>query len=392
MYNFNEIINRCTTDSCKYCDKDKLEKGIIPLWVADMDFLSPVEVKNALLERVSHGIYGYGIIHDEYYKAVSNWFSKHYHLNIDTKKLMLTPGVVFAISVIIKALTKENDKVIILEPVYYPFKSTTLNNKRQIVISDLVLKEGKYEIDFTDFEKKIIENDVKLFILCNPHNPVGRVWDKEDLLKLGNICLKHNVFVVSDEIHADFVYNKEHVSFASISKEFEMNSAVCTAPSKTFNLPGLQVSNTYIGNEEALKKCQDVLTSLGFHGPNILGVVACEAAYTYGEKWLEEVKEYIYDNIQFVDKYLKDHIPEIELIKPEGTYLVWIDCKKLHLSNEELEDFILNKAKLWLDGGIMFGKAGEGYQRINVACPRSTLEKALNQLKEAVDNLKVKTF
>lgn len=288
----------------------------------------------------------------------------------------------------IRAFTKEGDAVLIQRPVYYPFSESITSNNRLLINSPLVYENGSYHIDYDDFEKNIIDHNVKLFILCNPHNPVGRVWRKEELVKLGDICVKHNVLVVSDEIHADFIYpGHVHTVFASIKPEFFDRTVTCTAPSKTFNLAGLQASNILIGNPALKASFKEEIRKTGYSQLNAMGLIACQAAYEYGEEWLSGLKQYLLENLNYAKDYIKSKIPQIKLVEPEGTYLLWVDFNALQLSEEELEDLILQKARLWLDAGTMFGPEGSGFQRINIACQRETLVKALEQLKEAVHSL-----
>ena len=388
-YNFDEIVDRKNTNSLKF-DFNK-ERGkpedVLPLWVADMDFRVPKEVRAALVTKAEHGIFGYSEPTSSYFKAINNWFNKNYNWDINTSKLVLTPGVVYSICIIIRLLTNENDCVLLSEPVYYPFKSSIVDNHRKVVINELVFKNDHYEFDFDDFERKIRENNVKLYILCNPHNPVGRVWRIEELKRINEICTRNNVFVVSDEIHADFVYgDNKHIPYQKIN---EANSVICTAPSKTFNIPGLHISNTYIYDDDLRKRFILESNKQGYSQPNIMGIVGCEAAYKYGQSWLIDLKEYLLGNINFVDKFLKENISQIKLIKPEGTYLVWLDFKALGLNDKDLNELIISKAKLWFDGGTMFGKSGSGYQRMNIATSRSVLEQALNQLKKAIINFNI---
>lgn len=390
-YDFNKIINRNNTKSLKYdfAKERNMPEDLLPLWVADMDFQTSPEIIEALNKAVSHGIYGYSEGKEEYFDAVYNWYNDNFNWQVKKEWLIKTPGVVFAIVLAINALTNEGDSVLIQNPVYYPFTEVIIDNNRKLVNNSLVRNGKKYEIDFEDFENKIIENNVKLFILCSPHNPVGRVWKKWELEKIGNICLKHNVKIVSDEIHSDFVYPKnKHIVFSSLDEKYQNITITCTAPTKTFNLAGLQISNIFIPNLEIRKKVLKQLDKVGYSQVNLMGLVACEAAYKYGRQWLNELKEYLLDNLNFLRDYLETNIPQIKLIEPEGTYLIWLDCSALGFEDKELEKFIVEKAKLWLDSGYIFGKEGEGFQRINIACPRETLKKALEQLKEAVDEIK----
>lgn len=390
-YDFNKIINRNNTKSLKYdfAKERNMPEDLLPLWVADMDFQTSPEIIEALNKAVSHGIYGYSEGKEEYFDAVYSWYNDNFNWQVKKEWLIKTPGVVFAIVLAINALTNEGDSVLIQNPVYYPFTEVIIDNNRKLVNNSLVRNGKKYEIDFEDFEKKIIENNVKLFILCSPHNPVGRVWKKWELEKIGNICLKHNVKIVSDEIHSDFVYpENKHIVFSSLDEKYQNITITCTAPTKTFNLAGLQISNIFIPNLEIRKKVLKQLDKVGYSQVNLMGLVACEAAYKYGRQWLNELKEYLLDNLNFLRDYLETNIPQIKLIEPEGTYLIWLDCSALGFEDKELEKFIVEKAKLWLDSGYIFGKEGEGFQRINIACPRETLKKALEQLKEAVDEIK----
>lgn len=390
-YDFNKIINRNNTKSLKYdfAKERNIPEDLLPLWVADMDFQTSPEIIEALNKAVSHGIYGYSEGKEEYFDAVYNWYNDNFNWQVKKEWLIKTPGVVFAIVLAINALTNEGDSVLIQNPVYYPFTEVIIDNNRKLVNNSLVRNGKKYEIDFEDFEKKIIENNVKLFILCSPHNPVGRVWKKWELEKIGDICLKHNVKIVSDEIHSDFVYpENKHIVFSSLDEKYQNITITCTAPTKTFNLAGLQISNIFIPNLEIRKKVLKQLDRVGYSQVNLMGLVACEVAYKYGRQWLNELKEYLLDNLNFLRDYLETNIPQIKLIESEETYLIWLDCSALGFEDKELEKFIVEKAKLWLDSGYIFGKEGEGFQRINIACPRETLKKALEQLKEAVDEIK----
>lgn len=390
LHNFDQIIDRKNTNSIKYDfakERGKRE-DLIPLWVADMDFPTPPQVIDTLVNVSRHGIFGYTEMKEDYFQVLKKWFAKHYNWHISPSWLVKTPGIVYAISMAIRAYTKEDDAVIIQRPVYYPFSDSIISNKRKLVNSPLVYENGAYHIDFDDFEHKIIENKVKLFILCNPHNPVGRVWTKDELIKLGDICVKHNVLVVSDEIHADFIYpGFEHNVFANLKPEFGNITITCTAPSKTFNLAGLQTSNIFIINHDLKVAFKEEIRKSGYSQLNTMGLYACKAAYEYGEEWLEELKKYLHGNLEYVSSFLEKELPMLHLVKPQGTYLIWIDFNNLHLSEEELEAFITDKAKLWLDGGTMFGPEGLGFQRINIACPRKILEQSLQQLKDAVLSL-----
>lgn len=396
-YNFDKIINRKGTNCLKY--DFALERGkpseVLPLWVADMDFQVSEEITKSLHAAVEHGIYGYTQPKDPYYNAIMNWMKKNHQWETKREWIVKTPGVVFALGAAVKAFTEPGDAVLIQNPVYYPFTNIIRDNDRKVIDNTLVYEEEpsagipQYRIDYEDFERKIEQENIKLFILCNPHNPVGRVWTREELQKLGEICLKHHVIVVSDEIHNDFVYpGNEHTVFANVDARFAEFTVVCTAPSKTFNLAGLQISNIFIPNATLREAFRKEIDKTGYDEPNALGTVACEAAYRAGEEWLDQLREYLLGNLNFLRSYLQEKIPRIHLVEPEGTYLVWLDCSELGISGKELDQFIVEKAGLWLDGGAMFGPSGADFQRVNIACPRATLELALNKLKAAVDNLK----
>lgn len=390
MYDFDKVIDRHGTNCLKFdFAKERGKNGDeLSLWVADMDFQVAKPITDALQVQVNHGIYGYTEVKSDYFEIVKNWFKDNFDWEIKKGSLVKTPGVVYAIAMAVKAFTKEGEAVIIQQPVYYPFSEMIIANNRKLVNSPLVLKDGRYEIDFEDFEKKIVENNVKLFILCSPHNPVGRVWSVEELKKIGDICIKHDVVIFSDEIHADFVYepNKHHV-FASLGESYAANSVIATAPSKSFNIAGLQVSNIFIENKKLRDAFRNEIVKSGYSQLNTMGLVAARAAYESGKEWLDEVRAYIKDNLIFFRDYLKENIGELSLIEPEGTYLVWVDFRKLGLSEKQREDLIVNKAKLWIDSGAMFGVDGEGFERFNIACPRSYLKKALDSLAKAIKGL-----
>ena len=386
-YDFSQVIERNNTLSIKYdfAKERKKPSDLLSLWVADMDFPVAQEIKDALIERCNHGIFGYSEVKTPYYEVIAKWYQEKFNWSTKKQWLVKTPGVVAAIANAIRAFTNIGDAVLIQKPVYYPFFLTIEDNQRKVVNNSLVYKNGRYEMDFVDFEEKIISHKVKLFVLCSPHNPVGRVWNKEELLKLGDICLKHKVIVVADEIHADFVYQgHQHQVFANLKTDYQEITVTCTAPSKTFNIAGLQVSNIFIANENLRKKFKQELKKTANADINVMGLIACQAAYSQGEDWLRQVKIYIAENLEYVKTFLRDNLPQVKLVEPEGTYLLWLDFRELNLTEEELEDLIINKAKLWLDGGTMFGTEGVGFQRINIACPQKNLIQAFTQLKEAL--------
>ena len=387
---FSKVIERDHTNCLKY--DFRVARGmpadILPLWVADMDFQISSYIQDAIEKQVRHGIYGYSEAGKDYFEAVSSWLKQQHGWVVQPQWLVKTPGVVFALAMAVKAFTNVGDGVLIQKPVYYPFSGVILDNKGKVVDNTLTLGEdGRYHIDFEDFEEKVVNENVKLFFLCNPHNPVGRVWEREELERLGDICYRHNVIVVSDEIHSDFVWKGKHQVFADLKEEYREISVTCTAPSKTFNIAGLQVSNIFIPNTRLRHQFKRQLDASGYSQLNAVGIVACEAAYRDGREWYDGVCSYIKENIEYVGKYLEENIPGVKLLKPEGTYLLWLDFRELHLSDTALEDLIIKKAGLWLDSGAIFGDAGKGFQRINAACPREILEKALNKLEEAVLSL-----
>lgn len=385
-YDFDQIIDRNNTNSLKYDFKKERNKpeDVLPLWVADMDFSVPKEVTDALTASINHGIYGYSDTKQTYFNAVANWFEKRHNWHPQASWLVKTPGIVYAICTAIRSLTQIGDAVMIQQPVYYPFMDSIKNNDRVLVNNALINKDGTYIMDFADMEAKIIEHDVKMFILCSPHNPVGRVWTAEELITLGDICLKHNVIIVSDEIHADFTHaGHTHHIFTSLKPEFEDQTIVCTAPSKSFNIAGLQVSNIFIKNNKYRQAFKREMNRGGYCELNTLGIVACQAAYEHGAEWMDQLKEYLAQNLSYVRNFLETKLPKIRLVEPEGTYLIWLDFRELGLSDEEIDDCIINKAKLWFDTGSMFGKDGAGYQRINIACPRSTLVECMERLEKA---------
>ena len=385
--NFDLVIDRRNTNSLKhdFAKENNLPEDVLPMWVADMDFKAPPCVLEALQKSVDHGIFGYSDTKDDYYDIVVSWFREHFNFAPEREWLVKTPGVVYALAMAVRALTKEGEAVIIQPPVYYPFYNVIRNNGRKIIESPLVYAQGKYTIDFEDFEKKIAENNVKLFILCSPHNPVCRVWTKEELQKLGEICKKYSVYVVADEIHCDFTWQGHpHTVFTQAVPDMADRVIICTAPSKTFNVAGLQLSNIWIPSADIREKYQAEIAGSGYTVMNNLGIVACKAAYKDGYEWSLKLKEYIKGNLDYIRDFLSENIPEIKLVEPEGTYFAWLDCSGLGLTSEELDDLIINKAKLWLDAGKIFGEIADQFQRVVLACPRDVIVKAMDQLKAAV--------
>ncbi|MCR5607583.1 MAG: pyridoxal phosphate-dependent aminotransferase [Lachnospiraceae bacterium] len=385
--NFDKVVNRKGTDCLKYdfAVRRGYPEDVLPLWVADMDFKTSSYVEDALIERVKHGIFGYSESKEEYFNAVAGWMKRHHNWEVNERWLVKTPGVVYALAMAIMAYTKEGDSVLIQSPIYYPFSEIIADNRRVAVSSDLYLGEdNKYHIDFDDFEKKIKENDVKLFLLCNPHNPTGRVFTREELTRLGDICVENGVIVVSDEIHSDFVFSGEHIVFASIKKEFEDISIICTSPSKTFNMASMLMSNIFIPNRTLKHAFKRAIAATGLSQLSALSLVATRTAYELGDEWYTKMHAYVRDNIEFVKSYVASNMPGVNVIDSEGTYLLWLDFRGLNLSADELDNRVIYDARLWLDSGSIFGKTGEGFQRINVAAPREIIEECLYRLKTKV--------
>lgn len=389
--NFDEEIERKNTDSLKY--DFALRRGrpadVLPLWVADMDFKTSSLILDEIHKRVEHGIFGYTETQDAYFETVADWLLSHHNMKIGRNWLVKTPGIVFALAMAVKAYTKEGDPVLIQQPVYYPFTEVIEDNNRKVISNDLILgNDGKYHIDFEDLEGKIKNNHIKLFLFCSPHNPVGRVWTREELVRISEICLKYHVIVVSDEIHEDFTFDGyTHTPLINADERLAGQVITCTSPAKTFNLAGLQISNIIIPDNRLRHAFKKQIAAAGYSQLNTMGIVACEAAYKYGDEWYQALKKYLQGNLSFVQDYLKKEIPQVRLIEPEGTYLLWLDFRKLGLSEPELEHLIVHKAGLWLDSGAIFGKTGEGFERINIATNRRVLKEALDRIKAAVETI-----
>ncbi len=386
-YDFDRVIDRRGTNCVKFdsAQAQGYSPDILPLWVADMDFQAPPCVLDALNKAVEHGIFGYPMTGQGYYDAIIRWFDTRFGWKIRQEWLIQTPGVVFALSAAVRAATRPGDTVLVQPPVYYPFYNVIRQNERKVVESPLVYEDGKYSIDFSDVERKIVENDVKLFILCSPHNPVCRVWTEEELFRLGAICKTHGVTVISDEIHCDFAFpGHPHTPFVKACPEMADSTIICTAPSKSFNLAGLQTSNIFIPGESLRAAFQREMDIVSYHGVNCLGAVACQAAYEDGGEWLDACKAYMRGNLDYVRSFLAENLPRIKLVEPEGTYFAWLDCSGLGLTKEELDDLVIHKANLWLDTGAIFGECAAQFQRVVLACPRATVEQAMENLKKAI--------
>ena len=386
QYDFDTPIDRTHTWSIKHDFKKENGKAddILPLWVADMDFRSPDSVVEALKKAVDHGIFGYSRADESYFDAVAAWYQKRHHLTLQPEWMTCTPGIVFALSIAVRAFTQEGDAVLIQPPVYHPFSRAILRNKRTLVENPLVLKDGHYEMDLEELEQKVLDEHVKLMILCNPHNPVGRVWTREELTALADICLRHHVYVISDEIHGDFVWQgHEQTPYASISEEACLHSMMCTAPSKTFNLAGMATSNLFIPDPEMRRKFRSELLDVGQENMNRLGLFACRAAYEGGREWLDQLIGYLAGNLALVRDFCKNRVPQIQLVEPEGTYLAWLDCRELGMTDDELMAFFSDDAKVWLDPGTHSGEQGSGFMRFNLGSSRSVIAQALDQIEAA---------
>ncbi len=401
-FDFDTEIDRRGTDSLKWefvmVDKKAVPASqaisndsgacLLPMWVADMDFRCPPAVIEAVTDRARQGVYGYSEPANSYFEAVINWMSRRQKWQIKQEWIVMTPGVVPALNMLVQTFVAPGEKVVIQPPVYYPFFHAIENNGAQIVPNELKLENGRYQIDFDDLTRKAADPAVKMLILCSPHNPVGRVWTRAELTMLGEICLENDVLLVADEIHGDLIYSHvDFTPFATINDTFTQNSIICTAPSKSFNLAGLKTSNIIIPNGKLRKRFSKTIERNGIARTNAFGVIAAEAAYNHGEPWLQAVMAYIEENYRFMAAYLEEHLPQLTPIQPEGTYLVWVDCRKLELDAAARKALFMQNARVYLDEGEMFGSAGAGFERFNLACPRTILVEALERIETAVSIL-----
>ena len=387
-YDFDIPVDRYGTDSLKF-DRAELfgrSPELLSLWVADMDFKTPDEVVDAIVKRARHGIFGYTDAGADYYQAVAAWMRNRHGWEINPKGILTTPGVVFALSVAVRAYTQPGDAVLYMPPVYYPFAGVIKENGRALAEAPLVYTDGGgYAIDFEQFERVAVESGAKLLLFCSPHNPVGRVWRREELERLTRICLEHGITIASDEIHEDFIRpGHRHIPTASLSPEVADITVTLTSASKTFNLAGLQVANAIFSNNRLRRAFATALNVTGYNEANTLGIVATKAAYEFGASWLDQLNAYLEGNWALLADFLNERIPELKLVEAEGTYLAWVDCRALGFDDEGLKRFILDEAKLWLDQGDIFGKPGSGFIRINIATQRAYLQRALEQLANAV--------
>ena len=383
-YDFDKITPRRDTNSYKWDSTD--DKEVLPMWVADMDFQTAPCIINALKKRVEHGIFGYTRVPEEYYDAVISWFSRRHHWKPRREWFIYTSGVVPALSAVIKALANEGDNVLTLTPVYNCFFSSIRNNGCKLSNCALKYENNTFSIDFDDLERRAADPKTPLLLLCNPHNPSGRVWTREELQRIGDICIKHNVIVVSDEIHCEIVHpGYKYIPFASISEEFQKHSVTCISPSKAFNIAGLQIANIIVENDEWRQRIDKAININEVCDVNPFGVIATIAAYNEGEEWLNQLLQYIHGNYLFFKDYCEEHLPQLPVAPLEGTYLAWMDCRSLSIPSEELEEELMKEAKLWLNAGSMYGKEGEGFMRWNLACTRQLVKEGLERFSQFVD-------
>ena len=389
-YNFDEIVSRENTSSIKYDGRRKYfgATDLIPMWVADMDFKTPPFVTDAVKQRAEQEIYGYSFRPDQYFESIISWFSRRHDWIIEKDWINFTPGIVPALNILIQTFTTEKDKILVQPPVYHPFFSAIENNHRELVLNPLVLEDGRYKMDFQDLDVKLATG-VKMVLFSNPHNPVGRAWEPEELKAFGNLCRKYDVLVVSDEIHCDLVLPAfKHTPLARVFKEYSEKIITCVAPSKTFNLAGLATSSIIIENEKIREQYAEMIEKLHIGMGNLFGTTASIAAYTKGDDWLDQLMVYIQGNVDLVQNFLEKRIPAVHLIQPEATYLLWLDFRDLKLEKSSLKEFMIYTARLGFNDGSTFRNGGDGFQRMNVACPRETVEDALVRLEAAVNQLK----
>ena len=387
-YNFNEKIDRSNNHSAKWEEMGNkfVSNDLWPMWIADMDLKTAPVIIDAMREKLEQGIFGYVYRPASYYQSAADWIERRFDYKIDPKTLINSPGVVPTLSILVRLMTKADEKVLIQSPVYYPFSAVVRENERELVVNELVKDEtGYYTIDFEDFEKKVSDEKVTLFIMCSPHNPVGRVWKREELQKMSELCLKYNVRVIADEIWRDIVMpGYKHIPVASLSKEVEHNTITCFSPTKTFNIAGLQASFATLPREEEWKMLDEELGRLDVKRNSPFSLVGFEAAYTKGEEWLEELLIHLDGNMDYVVNFVKERIPEVKVRKSEGTYLMWLDFSGLGMTKEELSMFMQKEAKIALDDGFWFGENGAGFERMNIACPRYMVEEGMNRIENAV--------
>ncbi|MGC9384308.1 MAG: MalY/PatB family protein [Kosmotogaceae bacterium] len=388
-YDFDSVIERKGTNCFKWDFAEEIfgKSEILPMWVADMDFKSPEEVIKAIEKRAKHGVFGYTARPNSLYESIIEWLGKRFNWEVRKEWIVFTPGVVPAIDLAIQAYTNSGDGVIIQPPVYKPFFGAVENNDRKLIKNPLKINKGKYRIDFDDLKRKV-NSGAKMLILCSPHNPVGRVWDRDELEELGFIAKKHKLIVISDEIHADIVYRpNKHTPFLNVDNAFDDFSVVCMAPSKTFNLAGLETSFVIIKNKSLREEFEKYIKKNSLWMTNIFGIVAAEAAYRFGEQWLDSLLDYLSGNIKYIESFVEQRLPEVKFDKPEGTYLAWFDFRKLGLPSKTLKKLLVEKGRVGLNDGPDFGKEGEGFQRLNFGCPKILLKDGLERIEKAIDSL-----
>ena len=384
-YNFDEIVPREGTDCIKYDGREWIFKtnDVLPLWVADMDFKTPDFIVNAIRKRAEHEIFGYTFKSDAYFNSIIGWMKRRHNWEIKKEWISFSPGVVAGLTLAIETFSKPGDEVVVQPPVYFPFFDCVKGTKRKMLENPLKLENGRYTFDFEDLKSKITAN-TKLLLLCNPQNPGGMVWTRKELEEISRICLENNIMVISDEIHSDLIYNgHQHIPFATLSEEAANNCIVFMAPSKTFNVAGLSSSMAIIPNKTNFARYERAL-GVGHLGMgNIFGSVALEAAYANGDEWLEQMLDYLWENYLLLESFFKNKLPKIKVMKPEATYLVWLDFTAYGMHDEELTKFVVEQAKVGLNNGGRFGTGGDGWLRINIGCPRSILQEALERLEKA---------
>ncbi|MFY1047557.1 MalY/PatB family protein [Chryseobacterium sp. GP-SGM7] len=379
-YNFDEIIKRRGTNSVKW--DLEIDAEVLPMWVADMDFRTAPEITEVIVEKVSQGVFGYGLVPDNFLEAISEWWKEIHQYHIKKEWILPGPGMIPTLSAILRTFVKSGENIIIQPPVYNHFYNFFENCEFGVMENNLIYINRAYEIDFDDLEIKASDSTAKVLLLCNPHNPVGRVWKRNDLEKIAEICAKHHVMVVSDEIHADLVYEGyHHIPFTSVAANYNLNSVSCGSPCKTFNLAGLPISYVISENIDVLNKIHKTFEIQETSYPNTIAATALIAAYQNGKEWMRELKIYLNGNYQYLLEFIKKNIPEIKVLPLEATYLVWLDCNSLNKTSDELSKILLEEQKIWVNAGTMYGAAGEGFLRINIGCPREVLLEGLKRLK-----------
>lgn len=384
-YDFEKAVRRRGSGCLKW---DRCGEDTLPLWIADMDFETAPEIQEQLRRRLEHGVFGYPTVPDNFYGSACDWMARRFGFRPDPSWCTFSPGIVSFLHFLCRGFLKPGDKVLVQTPVYHHFFGAAEKNGLDVLKNRLLLRDGRYEIDFEDFEKKARDPAARMFFLCNPHNPGGRMWTREELLRMGTICLENNVTVVSDEIHCDLVYKhhgKKHIPFASLSPELAGNSFTCIAPSKTFNLAGLQTSVILIPNPELRERYAGILNTLGILRPNIFGITALPAAYRYGEPWLEELLDYLGENLRFFRDWMKANLPMVPFMEPDASYLVWMDFRALAADGPALHELLLNEGRVWLEEGYVFGEEGSGFERFNLACPRDRVREGLERIKSGLE-------